>query len=172
MLKTAFNDVEYSVIKFKPTMLQLDSILNAERGEWKIVVYQHFFGESTEVPTKMDEKKSNQLYVKQSEFEKQIRLMRNNGYWVAPERNVFKYLKESEESVVKFTRYQNVIFLKIVNQLDRNVFDHPLTVNFKTSARTIRIKGSEMDGVFTNRTGEISFNARPHKEITIEILDN
>ena len=64
-----------------------------------------------------------------------------------------------------------MIFLKIVNELDMNKFNHPLTLSFKTNAQTIRIKGSESDGTYANRTGCIYFNALPNKEITIEVIE-
>ena len=64
-----------------------------------------------------------------------------------------------------------MIFFEIVNDLDNDVFNIPLTVNLSCSARIIRIEGSETDGVYTNRTGSISFNALPNKEITIEIIE-
>jgi len=172
ILKTNCNGIKYSTINFRPSQAQLDSILNSHKHNWTILVYHHLFDQLTEIPSYIDEKKLNEYFIETSDFEKQIRLMRNKNYWIAPEAKVYKYLKEKEESTIKYTQYQNMIFLRIINQIDMDVYDHPLTINFENSARTIRIKGSESDGTYTNRTGLISFNALPNKEITIEILDN
>ena len=64
-----------------------------------------------------------------------------------------------------------MIFLKIVNELDMNKFNQPLTLIYKTNSKIIRIKGSESDGTYVNRNGFIQFNALPNKQITIEVIE-
>jgi hypothetical protein len=77
---------------------------------------------------------------------------------------------EKRKSSIQLTQFQNMLFLKIVNDLDMNKFNQPLTIRFKTSAKKVRIKGSVSDGTFENRTGYIYFNALPNRDITIEVI--
>ena len=42
---------------------------------------------------------------KDSLFDKQIRLLRNNEFWITSQANVFKYLKEKQNSVINFEKH-------------------------------------------------------------------
>ena len=104
-------------------------------------------------------------------FEKQLRLIRNSDYWIAPEKNVFKYIKEKENSKIKITKYADLIFLNVVNTLDKDIYDQPLTIEFSTSVKKIKVTGSADDGIYNNREEKIYLNVFPGKEVTIEILE-
>jgi hypothetical protein len=97
--------------------------------------------------------------------------LRNSNYWIASESSVYKYLRERKESSVQTERFKNMIFLKINNRLDQEIYDQPLTIEFKSNAQFIRLEGSESDGTYTNRDGSFLFNVMPNKEVTIEIVE-
>ena len=84
---------------------------------------------------------------------------------------MFKYRKEKAESIIKSEKYQDMIFLRILNRLDQEVYDHPLTVEMKLKAVRIHVDGSETDGFYYRSDGVFLINALPNKEITIEILE-
>jgi hypothetical protein len=171
ILKTAYKGIRYTISKTNISQLTLDSLLSTHKNKWTILLYHHLFDEQIEIPSKISEEKLSAFFIERSDFEKQIRLARNSNYWIATESNVFKYLSEKRKSSIEIERFQNMIFLNVVNELDMNIFNHPLTLRFKTNAQTIRIKGSESDGTFNNKTGFIQFNALPNKQITIEIIE-
>jgi hypothetical protein len=114
---------------------------------------------------------ADKLFTHVSDFNQQVRLMRNSNYWISSESDVFKYRKEKGESSVQTERFKNMIFLKVINKLDPDVYDQPLTLEFKSGARIIRLEGSESDGIYMNRNGSFLFNVLPNKEVAIEIVE-
>ncbi len=169
--KAEYEGIKYAVLNTNISQIKLNSLIQSQKNKWTILHYHHLFDEETDIPSKINDDKLSTFFINKSDFEKQIRLVRNSNYWISTESNVFKYLAEKSNSSVRVTRFQNMIFLKIVNELDRTKFNHPLTLRFKTDAKIIRIKGSESDGTYTNRTGSIYFNALTNKEITLEIIE-
>jgi hypothetical protein len=170
ILETEYSGFSYTVSNTNISQLKLDSLIQSNRNKWTILLYHYIFENQTEIPSKISSDKLNDFFIERSDFEMQIRLLRNSNYWISTESNVFQYLVEKSKSSIQFTQFQNILFLKIVNDLDLNKFSQPLTIRFKTSAKKVRINGSESDGTFENRTGFIYFNASPNKEITIEVI--
>jgi hypothetical protein len=149
----------------------LDSLLKSGRNQWIIIVYNHLYENESEIPQQISKEKANKFFTLKSDFEKQVRLLRNSNYWISSESDVYKYKKEKSESSIQTERYKNMIFLKVSNRLDPDVFDQPLTLEYKSSARIIKLKGSETDGTFMNRNGSLLFNVLPNKEVIIEIIE-
>lgn len=155
-----------------PDQHQLDSIIKQGKDKWTIFSYHHFFPiNSNEYKLSESGKYSNSYSIAPETFKKQIRLIRNSGYWIAPISIIGKYIREKENSEIRTTRYSNLVFLTIINSLDGNIYDQPLTIEFSTPAKKVIISGSSSDGVYDNRNGKIYFNALPNKEITIEIIE-
>ncbi|MEN8223859.1 MAG: hypothetical protein ABFS05_00745 [Bacteroidota bacterium] len=171
LLRSEHKGVGYTVSSSDISQLKLDSLIHTQKNKWTILLYHHLFDDEKEIPSKISDGKRSEFFINRSDFEKQIRLVRNSNHWISTESNVFKYLKEKSESSIQLTQFQDILFLKIVNELDISKFNHPLTLSYKTNAKTIRIKGSESDGTYSNRTGCIQFNALPNKEITIEVIE-
>ncbi len=155
-----------------PDQYQLDSILKQGRGKWTIFSYHHFFEpNSNEFKLAETGKYNNTWSINPETFKKQIRLIRNSGYWIAPISTIGKYLKEKEEAEIEISRYSNLIFLTITNNLDGNIYNQPLTIEFSTPAKKVKISGSASDGDYENRIGKIYFSVLPNKEVTIEIIE-
>jgi hypothetical protein len=171
ILPAHHDGIDFTVMNFAVSQATMDSLMNSHRDQWSIFNYKHLYDKRDSVRPNISRKILDEYFIERSNFEKQVRLIRNSGYWIAPESDVFKYLKEREMSELQHTGYQNFLFLRIVNELDMRLYDHPLTIRYTTAARTLRIKGSEADGIYTNRTGTVQFNAMPNTEITIERLN-
>jgi len=171
ILKTSFNNVPYLVVRNGFSQAGLDSLLKSGRNRWIIIVYNHLYENETEIPQQISKEKANKFFTLKSVFEKQVRLLRNSNYWISSESDIYKYKKEKSESSIQTERYKNMIFLKVSNRLDPDVFDQPLTLEYKSSARIIKLKGSETDGTFMNRNGSLLFNVLPNKEVIIEIIE-
>jgi peptidoglycan/xylan/chitin deacetylase (PgdA/CDA1 family) len=163
--------VRYSVIPFDYTQIGLDSVLAARKDQWTIIRYCHLYESRQEIPHQAGTETTNKLFLHRSDFEQQVRLMRNRNLWIASETEVFKYLKEKAVSTIRTEKYKNMIFLRIINPLDNEIYDQPLTIEFRSDAQIIRVEGSEADGVYSRKTGSFYFNALPGKEITIEIIE-
>jgi hypothetical protein len=169
-IKADNNGIRYQTINSDIPIVKLDSILKSNKTGWTILQYHHIYENQGEIPAQLSKASASEYFISKSDFEKQIRLVRNSNYWITREANVYKYKKEKLESSVQTNRFQNMIFLKIINQLDRNIFNQPLTVEFKTSSKIIRITGSEADGTYSNKNNSFIFSMLPNKEVSIEIL--
>jgi hypothetical protein len=168
--ESQINAIKYLVIHSDISLVKLDSLLRSRESDWTIILYHHLFDHSNEIPAQLGKANISKLFIQKSDFEKQVRLIRNSNYWIATEANVYKYKKEKIASAIQTDRFQNMIFLKVINPLDMNIYNQPLTIEYKTRSRIIKITGSESDGTYSNKNGSIFINAMPNKEITIEIL--
>jgi len=171
ILRTDYDGIKYSVVHTDFSQDALDSILRSHKQQWTIIVYHHLYETQTEIPHQINKDKADKLFIHKSDFEQQVRLLRNSNYWISSETRVFKYRKERIESSIQTEQFKNMIFLKVINRLDPDVYDQPLTLEFKSNARIIKLEGSETDGTYSNKKGFILFNALPNKEVTIEIVE-
>ena len=170
VLNTKFAGIDYTVAKTNISQTKLDSLLRTGENKWTIFAYHNLYKDSTEISKISNEEIIKDAFISEETFKRQIRLIRNNNYWIAPESNVFKYLLEKKLSDIETIRYGNVIFLTITNSLNQKVFRQPLTIEFTTDAKIIKITDSASDGIYTNRTGSIIFNAYPNSEVRVEII--
>ncbi|MCK9401296.1 MAG: hypothetical protein M0Q51_15060 [Bacteroidales bacterium] len=171
ILHTNYAGIKYSVVHAGFSQSGLDSILRSHKQQWTIMVYHHLYESQTEIPRQISKDKADKLFIQKSDFDQQVRLLRNSNYWISSETSVFKYRKERIESSIQTEQFKNMIFLKVINRLDADVYDHPLTLEFKSNARIIKLEGSESDGTYSNKKGFFIFNALPNKEVTIEIVE-
>jgi hypothetical protein len=171
LLKSSFCGIPYTAICAGLPVTSLDSILLDGKDQWTILIYHHIYEQPNEIPQQVNTAINGRLFLPRAEMEKQVRLIRNRNYWIAPEGDVYRYLKEKKAATLITQRFKNMIFLKVNHSLDRAVYDLPLTVEYKTNARTVRIEGSLNDGTYQNRNGSILFNVKPDNEVKIEIIE-
>jgi len=155
-----------------PTINMLDSLLNINRGEWIILQYSHIFrANSKENRLILNQGLETIFSVDQEIFEKQIRLIRNSGYWIAPVSTIGKYIIEKQNSTVSINEYKNLVFLNVINDLNTIEYNQPLTIEYLTNHNKIKVINSASDGIYNARNGRIYFNVYPNREVTIEVLD-
>jgi hypothetical protein len=171
MLRAEYQGVDYLVINPLLPINVLDSLLKSRVSAWTILTYHHLYEKPSDIPAQVATGKASATFIREDDFEKQLRLIRNHDYWIGTENRVCKYLREKSVSNIRTERFGNMIFMRIVNGLDQRIFNQPLTVEYHTSARIIRITGSESDGTYSNKSGYFFFNALPNKEVTIEIIE-
>ncbi len=162
-------NIPFSVVNTNMSQMVLDSTLKANKGNWSIFVYHHI-NRDTALDKKFTNDQAEKYFIHEEKFKRQIRLIRNSDYWIAPESIVYKYLKEKQASEIEVKRYENLIFLKIKNKLNPYIFNHPLTVRYYSTAKIIEVSGSANDGIYENRTGSILLNVFPEKEVKLEIV--
>ena len=145
--------------------------MSQEKDQWMILVYHHIYEQPNEISRQVNTTINGKLFLPRAEMEKQVRLIRNRDYWIAPEGDVYRYLKEKKAATIRTQRFKNMIFLKVTHSLDQAVYDLPLTIDYKTNARIVRIEGSLNDGTYQNKNGSIQFNVKPDNEVKIEIIE-
>ena len=171
ILKSSFGGIPYTAICAGVPVTSLDSILSDEKDQWTILVYHHIYEQPNEISPQINTTINGKLFLPRAEMEKQVRLIRNKDYWIAPEGDVYRYLKEKKAATISTQHFKNMIFLKVNHSLDRGVYDQPLTIDYKTKSRILRIEGSLNDGTYQNKNGSILFNVKPNNEVKIEIIE-
>jgi len=114
---------------------------------------------------------TNTYTVTPADFVKQIRLVRNSGYWIATLSQVGKYIQERKNAVIKSSSNGNSIFLRVDCRLNPDFYNFPLTIMMETNYKRFRITNCAADGIYNSFNGKLQFNVYPNKDVTIEILD-
>ncbi len=156
----------------RPDIKELQSIMDQNIGSWMVFQYHHIFSSNSKeykMGNEMD--REDFLLITPELFRRQIRLIRNTEYWIAPLAIVGKYLKEKKLSKIEFNQHKKLIFLNIRNSLDRELYNQPLTIEYTTSYKKMKIINNADEGIYNARNGKIYFNVYPNQEVTIEILD-
>lgn len=155
-----------------PSMHDLENWLKNAEENWLIILYHHIFPEdSKEMKLFNFHNVYNRFSTTPEMFEKQIRLLRNSDYWIAPISSVGKYIVERENSKIISHNYGNKIILSFENNLDSKFYDQPLSVEFTTNWKIIKISGSTSDGIHNTRNNKIIFNVQPNTEIILERME-
>ncbi|HNW90353.1 MAG TPA: polysaccharide deacetylase family protein [Bacteroidales bacterium] len=156
----------------EPTIIELDSIIANSKGSWTLLLYHHIFPQvSKEYKLYEAHNVVNTYTVTPADFVKQIRLVRNSGYWVATVSSVAKYIRERKSAVIKTTVNENSIFLRVQSNLDPEIFNHPLTIQVETKHKKFKITNCVSDGIYNARDNKLFFNVYLNQDVTIEILD-
>jgi hypothetical protein len=139
--------------------------LEATNRDWLVLQYEAIVNRSGQE----DERKSAGIrQISRHDFEKQIRLLRNANYWIAPEEEVFQYQREREQVKIKVNRHRQILFVTLETGLPSAEFDHPLSFYYYTQAPKVAVSGSEDDGFYESRNGRILLNAKPGREVTLK----
>jgi len=155
-----------------PTIDGLDSIINIGKNSWTILLYHHLFpAVSKEYKLYNAHNVTNTYTVTPIDFVKQIRLVRNSGYWISTISSIGKYIKERENAVIKTSKHEKSIFLRVESSLDSDVYNQALTIQFETSNKKFKITNCAADGIYNARGSKLFFNVYPNQDVTIEILD-
>jgi peptidoglycan/xylan/chitin deacetylase (PgdA/CDA1 family) len=152
-----------------PDPVTLNNWIEAAKGSWLLLNYHHIFQEnSKEMELYRYHEVYNQYAVTPRNFDNQIRLLRNSGYWIATTSQVGKYLRARESVKLIQNLTFNSYVLTLQSDLDSEVYDQPLTVEFTTNWEIVKISHSEKDGIYNTRNGKVLFPAVLNKKIIIE----
>ncbi|MCF8218001.1 MAG: hypothetical protein K9I29_00385 [Bacteroidales bacterium] len=160
--KFNYDGIDYRNISGnEKTMKALDSIFEANPDQWIVLNYNYLTEDTTR-------ERQKEYFIDQKQFEWQLRLARNHNYWLANEWDVFRYRKEKNESKIDITTYNDQLFFKVENDLDKEIFNVPLTICYETKAPYIRISSEEKEYTLNNRTGKVYFHIVPGNEVTLK----
>ena len=162
-----YKGVTYQLIPSGLSEKQLYQTLKKGTGKWLIINYAHIYQDRLSLRN-IDSTTITRRFVPLERFRRQVRLIRNSGYWIDTEQNIFKYLIEKRRVRLKTQKFGDVTFLRLMSDLDPTVYDVPLSIRYTTKAKIVRITGSQADGIYNNRTGTIILNVLPGKEVRIE----
>lgn len=155
-----------------PGLHSADSIMKQNKGQYSVFLLRHVYATETRQYQNLLHLAGQDVdNVSPNYFEKLIRIGRNTGFWVAPFNRVTEYMHIRENSQITLTGRNQLYFLTVTNQLDRNVNRQPITVMYNGPAKIIRIRDSASDGTFRVRGGKLFIDLWPNQEATIEILE-
>ncbi|MFO8130050.1 MAG: hypothetical protein R6T99_09145 [Bacteroidales bacterium] len=160
--KFNYNGIDYwNMSGIEMSLKAMDSIFEAHPDQWIVLNYSYLTKKTTT-------ERQKEYFIDQKQFEWQLRLARNHNYWLASEWDVFRYQKEKQESEFQITTYNDQLFFKLENDLDKDIFDFPLTVCYQTSAPYVQISSDEKEYTLNNRTGKVYFHIIPGNELILK----
>lgn len=152
-----------------PSMKEINKYIEDSRDKWLILNYHNIFPfDSKEMNLLRYHNVSATYSVTPEMFDRQIRLMRNSGYWIAPISAIGRYILERDNSNIEFTVHGDKIFLIARSNLDTSIYNVPLTVIFKTGWEVVRVINSYEDGIYNPVQNELLINLLPNREVIIE----
>lgn len=152
-----------------PTPEEFKEKIDSAYDKWIILNYHHIFpDDSKEMNLLRYHNVTNTYSITPAMFERQMRLARNSGHWIAPISTIGRYIRQKENSRLEITDHDDRILVKIVNDLDRNIYNIPLTIEFTTGWSVVKVSNSLNDGIYNPRNNKIYINVLPNEEIIIE----
>ena len=152
-----------------PNPNKFQSWIEGAKDEWLIVMYHHIFSQDSKAMHLFDyHNVYNRYSITPKKFDNQLRLLRNSGYWIATTSKIGKYITEREEVELQFKRGYKSYILELKSDLNLDIYNQPLTIEFSTDWKVVKITNSEDDGIYNPRNGKLYFSANVNKKIIIE----
>jgi len=152
-----------------PNPKQFHNWIEEAESEWLVLMYHHIFAQDSKAMHLFDyHEVYNRFAVTPKIFDNQVRLLRNSGYWIGTTSQVGKYITEREEAELRFKAGFNSYTLEIKSDLDMDIYNQPLTVEFSTDWEVIKITNCEDDGIYNPRNGKLYFSTKLNKKVIIE----
>ena len=152
----------------QPDSLMFQNWLKQAKGNWLILMYHHLF------PLKSKEMELIRLHdveysysVLPEEFEAHIEAMVAAGYWIAPISEVGRYIIQRENTEFRTILCRNQIFIYSVTNLNKQIYNQPLTLEIKVPWKKVRIEGSLDDGVFETQNNKLFINVFPENQLIL-----
>ena len=138
------------------------------RGNWLILMYHHFFlPESKEMALYKLHNVENTYSIFPEEFDRQMQYLTASGYWIATVSEIGRYITERENSDIRRISARKKIIIYTITNLDKNVYNVPLTLEIRIPWKRAKVQGSLHDGVFTANEGIIYVDVMPETELII-----
>jgi peptidoglycan/xylan/chitin deacetylase (PgdA/CDA1 family) len=152
----------------QPDSLEFQAWLDQANANWLILMYHHFFSlDSKEMEIIRLHGVENSYSVTSENFEAQVKDLAASGYWIAPISEVGKYIIERDNTAVRIIETRKKIYIYTITNLDKNLYDRPLTLEVELSWKQVKIEGSLCDGIFKTHDGKLYLDVLPETEIIL-----
>jgi peptidoglycan/xylan/chitin deacetylase (PgdA/CDA1 family) len=123
-----------------PTINDFKSYINEAKGKWLILMYHHLFtNDSKEIGLLKDHKIQNTYSLLPSSFEKQMQLISNSNYWVAPIATIGKYIEERNHTKIKIRKIFDQLYIETSTDLDTSIYNERITIKIKSPWGKVKI---------------------------------
>ena len=154
-----------------PDSVEFTKWLNETNGKWLILMYHHLFTEdSKENKILQFHKVQNTYSLFPESFEKQLRLIINSDYWVAPISTVGRYIVERDNTDLKVRSFCNVLNIRAKSNLEPSLYNQALTLKVTTDWDRVEVSGSLTDGEYDVVNKVLLIDVLPDKKVTIRKL--
>ena len=151
-----------------PNLPAFNNWLEQARGKWLILMYHHLFPKGSKEMHILDYHKVRNTYSLYPEtFEKQMQILSQKNYWVAPVKSIGKYIIERQHTKLKTYRCFGRYIIKLKTKADK-IYDEPLTIRVKLPWQKVKVKIAGKETVYTNKQGTILLEALPGSKIIIK----
>ncbi len=151
-----------------PNLTEFENRLEQARGKWLILMYHHLFPKGSKEMHILDYHKVRNTYSLYPEtFEKQMQILSQKNYWVAPVKSIGKYIIERQHTKLKTYRCFGRYIIKLKTKTDK-FYDEPLTIRVKLPWQKVKVKIAGKETVYTNKQGTILLEALPGSKIIIK----
>ena len=100
-------------------------------------------------------------------FEKQIEFLIASTYWIAPINEVGKYITERDNTEIRSIKCRNQIYIYTVTNLDKQIYNQPLTLEIKVPWKKVSVEGSLNDGIFQTQNNTLYLDVMPEVELIL-----
>ena len=152
----------------QPDSLIFQNWLKQTKENWLILMYHNLF------PLKSKEMELIRLHnvsysysLPPEAFEKQIQAMVNQDYWIAPVSEVGRYIIERDNTEIRIIECKNQIYIYTVTNLDKQIYDRPLTLEVELTWKKVKIEGSLGDGTYPIQNQRIFIDVMPETELIL-----
>jgi peptidoglycan/xylan/chitin deacetylase (PgdA/CDA1 family) len=142
--------------------------IDQAQGSWLILMYHHFFAaDSKELALFKIHNVVNTYSILPELFDRQMESLAASGYWIAPVCEIGKYITQRENTEVRFHSSGKKILIYTVTNLDKTVYNSPLTLEVHVPWKTAKVTGSTEDGIKEAEDGIIYINVLPENDVVI-----
>lgn len=151
-----------------PDSIMFQDWIDQAKGNWLILMYHHLFPEdSKEMEIIRSHEVTNYYSLPPEAFEKQIEAIMAAGYWIAPISEIGKYIAERDNTEMRTFAFKKKIYLYMVTNLDKAIYDQPLTLEVDVPWKRVKIEGSLNDGIFETQNNKLFISVLPENELIL-----
>jgi len=145
--------------------------IKSNENQWLILMYHHIFPQDSKEEKLFDyHNVTNRYSLYPKTFDKQMRLLRNSEYWIAPTSVVGKYIHLRNNAELSIIQDRDSYIVEVTSNLDPEIYDIPITVIFYTNWQIVNILNSCNDGIYNPRNGSLSINLKINKKVIVKKL--
>jgi peptidoglycan/xylan/chitin deacetylase (PgdA/CDA1 family) len=151
-----------------PDSITFHRWLDEAKGNWLILMYHHFFEKNSKEISIIQLHDVIYSYSVYPEiFERQMEEMVATNYWIAPVSTIGKYISERDGTDVKIIRGRKIIYIFTITNLNKNIYNQPLTLEVTVPWKRVGIRGSRNDGIVEVSNNKLYIDILPEKEVII-----
>ncbi len=151
-----------------PSAGELQKWISEAKGKWLILLYHHLFtADSKEMQIIRHHNVRHNYSLLPETFEKQIEMISNSEYWVAPVATIGKYIVERNNTKIETIKDRKKIIVNTSTNLDKKIYNQPLTIEIEIPWKKVKIEGSANDGIYKVRNKKLLINVFPEEKVII-----